>query len=721
MSEAGELPAAPMPRAASESDISSLRDDLRRLAASRLFWAGLALKVAAALLFGSHFATRWFAPFLYEFVHSHFRNPWQAFLTRGEPLAFPNGPGMLLVAATSWLPALAASFDPSSHFGLLLLRLPLLVADLAIFLLLLRWLRVDIKNVLVAYWLNPIVFYASYVHGQLDLIPTAILCAALFLVFTKRVTLGALVFGFAIATKLHLLIAAPLAAIYLFRLPGQHRAWLKFSLLVCATAAALYAIPASSAAFRTMVFGTAEAQKLWLATVSYSKGAPVLYLALAALMVGLMRFACYRKINRELTLMFLGALYLTLLALVPPGPGWFIWSVPFVAYLGARFSRVGGLILLGLSCAYLLYFFVSDPTVFLESLDPSFGPGFGAALAGKLALLLPGVFGAHGASIAWTLLFSTTVLAAYEMYRRGVQSNFIYGFRDESFMLAICGDSGAGKHTIGRDLALLLGSQISLIDGDDDHKWERGHRMWQRFSHLNPRGNRLDVQVEGLAALRGGGEIRRRRYDHEKGQFTAPVRVRPNDFIGLVGLHPLYLASQRALFHLKVFVDPHEELRREWKIARDMAGRGYTRERVLEQMAERAEDSSQFVRPQMVHADLVVRHLPREMPEVSSVAVEFELANQLESHLLIDALESVSGLKVEWRPETEPRDRVVFTGEIGPGELRAAADRLIPNLDELVEQDGWLPGGRGLVQLVLLHSVSSQLRAGRRLPELERP
>src|ERR1700733_1356935 len=98
-----------------------LRVELRLLRNNRLFWVGLALKIGCAALFGSHFATRWFAPFLYTFVHGKFAHPYAAFLAQGEPMAFPYGPGMLITMAIAWIPALFVSFDPASHFGLFLL------------------------------------------------------------------------------------------------------------------------------------------------------------------------------------------------------------------------------------------------------------------------------------------------------------------------------------------------------------------------------------------------------------------------------------------------------------------------------------------------------------------------------------------------------------------------------------------------------------------------
>jgi uridine kinase len=688
--------------------------ELRMLTKSRLFWVGLAIKTLAAFLFASHFATRWFAPFVYDFVHGHFGNPWEHALANGEPLAFPYGPGMLLFLSVSWIPALFTSFDPAGHLGIFLLRIPCLLSDVAICLLLMRWLRMHSRDVVLAYWLNPIVLYATYVHGQLDIIPTALLCVALYLVFTRRALAGGLVFGFALATKAHLMVAFPFVLVFLYRSRRPRTAWLSFGLAAAASTLLLYALPLTWPAFRTMVLGSSESRKLWSVVIPYGTTGLNVYAAPAALLVALLRFLSYRKLNRELTLMFIGALYVVLVALVPPQPGWFIWSIPFVAYLGARFTRTGRFALVALSGAYLFFFFVENPVVFLEAFDPTLGTGFGITTGARLAAAAPWFVGGHAASIAWTALFSTTALTAFEMYRKGVRSNSIYSFRDESFMVGIGGDSGAGKHTIGNDLSSVMGKAISLINGDDDHKWERGHAMWRRFTHLDPRGNLLSAQMESLAALRRGGDIHKRHYDHDKGRFTEALLLKPNDFVAIIGLHPFYLASQRQLFHLKIFVDTQEELRRSWKVARDIAKRGYTKEKVIEQIEQRMTDSVKYVRPQAKHADLVLRHGPADIPGETGVSMEVELASPLEPLALLDVLDQVPTLTVEWEPdEALTRDRIRIKGEADLAAVKLLALALIPNLEELTAHPdlGWQAGGRGIAQVVILHALSARLRS----------
>lgn len=686
-----------------------LRADLRELASSRLFQIGLVLKIVAAFLFGSHFATRWFAPFVASFVETG-QNPWETFLARGEPMAFPYGPAMLLLLSPVWVPARLFHFDPSGHVGLLLLRLPLLVADFGICLLLKRWVRLGSGDVLKAYWLSPIVFYAIYVHGQLDILPTALLCLALHLVFTRRIVEAGLVFGVALATKGHLVVALPFAIVHLYRQRHLRLGWLTFAAATVGTCLALYVVPASSAAFKTMVLGSAESRKVWAVGLPFGIPGLTLYAAPAALALAFLRFFSYRKINRELTISFLGVLYVGLVALVPPQPGWYIWSLPFVAYFGSRFSRSGRYAVALLSGAYLAYFFVADPVTFLEAVDPTLGAGTGARLAEQLTSFAPGPFSAHGASVALTVLFAAAGLTAFDMYRKGVRSNALYNFREQSFMIGIGGDSGAGKHTLAADLQKLFGATLSCVNGDDDHRWERGHAMWRSYTHLDPRGNFLGAQLESLTALRHGGDVAKRHYDHDRGRFTDPVLLRPNDFIAIVGLHPFYLASQRQVLHLKVFVDPSEELRRKWKVARDVKARGYTKEKVIAEIERRMADSVKYVQPQKRHADLVLQLL--EEPEgEDGIALQFELSNLLDPLHLFDALSQVPSLEVDWLPdESLERDRFVLRGTLDSEQMRLLAAAAIANVDELVLVDEWRSGSRGLAQLLVLYATSARLK-----------
>jgi len=86
--------------------------------------------------------------------------------------------------------------------------------------------------------------------------------------------------------------------------------------------------------------------------------------------------------------------------------------------------------------------------------------------------------------------------------------------------------------------------------------------------------------------------------------------VEPNDFIIVEGLLPLYTKLARACFEVAVFLNPPEDIRRRWKVARDTAKRGYSREQVLTELDRREIESATYIRPQQRFADIVVRFAP---------------------------------------------------------------------------------------------------------------
>jgi uridine kinase len=92
-----------------------------------------------------------------------------------------------------------------------------------------------------------------------------------------------------------------------------------------------------------------------------------------------------------------------------------------------------------------------------------------------------------------------------------------------------------------------------VINGDDYHRWPRGHQKWQVYTHLNVRGSDVHRQFEHAVALSAGHSIVKGVYDHGTGQFTQPQEVDPGEYILFCGLHALSLDSQRRMFDLKVF------------------------------------------------------------------------------------------------------------------------------------------------------------------------
>jgi phosphoribulokinase len=180
-------------------------------------------------------------------------------------------------------------------------------------------------------------------------------------------------------------------------------------------------------------------------------------------------------------------------------------------------------------------------------------------------------------------------------------------------MLAIAGDSAAGKTTITSGLVRALGEdRCTAVCVDDYHRYDRKERKSLPFTALHPDCNYVDIMEQQLQLLATGHPILKPVYDHHTGQLARPQYVAPTEFVIVEGLLPLHTKLAAACFDVTVFLNPSEEIRRKWKVKRDTTDRGYTREQVLAELESREPESEAFIRPQRRRADIVVRFGPVE-------------------------------------------------------------------------------------------------------------
>ncbi len=178
-------------------------------------------------------------------------------------------------------------------------------------------------------------------------------------------------------------------------------------------------------------------------------------------------------------------------------------------------------------------------------------------------------------------------------------------------MLAIAGDSAAGKTTLSHGLAQALGEdRATSVCVDDYHRYDRQERKGLPFTPLHPDCNYIAIMEQHLQLLATGQPILKPVYDHSDGSLTRPELIEPREFVIIEGLLPLHSKLSRACFDVTVYLDPPEEIRREWKISRDTGNRGYDAEQVLAELDRREPESEAFIRPQRPHADIVVRFAP---------------------------------------------------------------------------------------------------------------
>lgn len=178
-------------------------------------------------------------------------------------------------------------------------------------------------------------------------------------------------------------------------------------------------------------------------------------------------------------------------------------------------------------------------------------------------------------------------------------------------ILGIVGDSAAGKTTLTRGIAQVLGEEhVTVICTDDYHRYDRVQRAEMGISALHPDCNYLDIIQQHLSLLRTGQPILKPIYNHNTGMFDPPEYIKPTKYVIVEGLLGYSTRGMRDSYDVKVYLAPPEDLRHTWKIKRDTRKRGYNTEEVLEQLRKREPDSEAFIRPQRQWADMVVTFYP---------------------------------------------------------------------------------------------------------------
>ncbi|MBT5016189.1 phosphoribulokinase [Candidatus Peregrinibacteria bacterium] len=177
------------------------------------------------------------------------------------------------------------------------------------------------------------------------------------------------------------------------------------------------------------------------------------------------------------------------------------------------------------------------------------------------------------------------------------------------FIIGMGGDSGCGKKTMSDNLASIVGEEnLLVISMDAYHKWDREEMKTKTITHLNPGCNHLELALDHVKQFKEGKTVWKVIYDHATGKFTEPQKTEPRKFVLIMGLHPYHLREMRDLFDFRIFLSPDEDIRKRWKIYRDVKKRGYTPDEVVKILADRKPDSVGYIKAQEQYADLVINY-----------------------------------------------------------------------------------------------------------------
>ena len=649
------------------------------------------LKLILLLLFSSEYANKLFIPFINSFINNDFSNPWQFYFEHNLNLdSFPYHSLMLLILSP--FAVLSDLFDL-----IFLFKLPLFFADLGVLYVLLKSFPYHKNRVYIYYFLNPIIIYTTYIHSQLDIIPTALLFYGIYLLVLNKHKRSSLVFGFALATKIHIIIALPLIFFYLYKIKNIKIAF--NYILISLSIFLLLDLPfLFSDGFIQMVLLNSKQSLLF--DSFYAIGSVNILLPIAAMLSIYFHFFNQKKVNNDLLYFYFGILFTATIFFIYSGPAWYVWMIPFISmYFIKNDNKKSRLLYIGFIVSYLVFFIFFYKSDYIEILF----------MGNEINLKIDND---RFADIVFTLLEVFLVFIMYAFYKYGIKSNSIYG-KHLNLVIGIGGDSGVGKTTFLNSLQKLLGDKLLPIEGDAEHKWERGDNNWNKFTHLDPKANHIHKQSEAIYSLKHNEIIFRSEYEHSNGMFSTPKKVKPKEFIVISGLHPFYLPKLRKNIDFKIYIDTDESLRRHWKIIRDTKKRGYSTQNILEQIEARMDDAVKYIYPQKDYADMIIKYYPvnkftlGKEDELINLGLRIIFDANIHIEYVLDKLNCFftwdynSDLKSQYI-EIETKPQVSFE------EIAKAS---IENLKEITSADIiWESGYEGLVQLISLKMISEKLK-----------
>jgi uridine kinase len=657
-----------------------------------IFVNAIIFKIILAFLFSSQYSSELFLPFLNSASLVNW-NPWQLYYDKGILDAFPyHGLMFFLLVPFAFLGELFGS----SGF---LIKLPLIIADLSILIVLLKLLRNHENKVLFYYFLNPIIIYGTYIHSQLDIIPTALLFASIYFLTIQKTRTSSVFFGLAIVTKIHVVVALPLMAYYLYQKLSTLEVFKYF--VLSAVIALFFDFPfIFSDGFFYMVIANPKQSLLF--DSFYNIGSLSLLFPIAIIILVYLHLFNQNKLNHDLLFFYFGILFTSLISFIYPSPAWYTWMIPFVSIFFVKNQNQNkSLFLYGLfSLSYIIFFVF----FYISEYKDVYFLGREIDLKFRNENLI---------NISFTVLEVSLIAIMYAFYKYGIKSNSIYK-KQTNLSVGIGGDSGAGKSRLLLSLKHILGNKLLAIEGDAEHKWERNDLNWEKFTHLDPKANYIHRQAEAIFQLKQNQSIYRSDYNHKLGKFTKPELIEPREFIVIAGLHPFYTPKLRKNIDFKIFLDTDETLRKQWKIIRDISKRQYSKENITQQIERRTIDSKKYIYPQKQFADLIINYFPNNNfnPEIEDINLDIGLKITLSASIYVENLvKALNSKSVLWDYNDDLNSQYIILKNIPLNNFETLAWDTIENLNEVIDTNTkWDKGYDGLLQYLCLKIICEKLK-----------
>jgi uridine kinase len=622
-----------------------------------------------------------------------FVDPWSAWINnQGRSDAFPYG----VVMYVAFLPAVflykvIQTTDLELNFTYLM-GLTLLLFDY----ILLKLLDVfNSKNPNAWSWFaifSPLPIYISFIHGQIDLIPSLLMLISALFIFRSNWIAAGLFFGLAFSAKFSFALAIPFLVFYIVSSKARWSSGLAF---IRGTLPGLFLaiIPVVfSDGYRLMVLSTPEVLKTLDAQLDI--GISTIFLVPIVFLMLFFSFWNLIQVSPQVLISYIGTAYFAIALMQTSSVGWFYWSLPLIL-LALRESKFRTLLLLFLlQLTICLYFALRENHVILNPIGKVV---FWSAANIQLMALL----------FTFNCILGTFLLL--KVLKETLKFGDIYALSKKPLSVSIAGDSGVGKDTLSSDLAQLFGRQeVTLLLGDDYHLHERGESSWLTTTHLALEANDIETMGRDFKKLLNRESVVVKHYDHTIGRFTMPRKINSSQLVIVNGLHANMIPGSE-LTDLRIYMSMEDALRIELKLARDKNERKqFDQDKILQSISARIPDFEKFVKPQLAISDLQF-FLKRIPGTHNQVGIELISKN---SAFILEFKEAYNAVSLI--PATYSRSDGMIKLVMDPSYFTANDASLIFNvLVESPEQlfpirPSFVDGSRGLLSLISVVALAKK-------------
>ena len=647
---------------------------------------GIILRVSLSFLFLSHSES--FINYLAfaEFAYSNgFNNPYSN-IDNSNPYVLPY-PSLFLYLIS--IPIVISELFNINliHTGTIYFTALLIVLDLLVLKILTTWVgETNKQRLLYLYWLSPVLIYLTYVLASLDIVVLGIFFVSLDYLFRNKLLISSFALGVALSIKTVILLTLPFVLLYLLSHKTRFKDILVYFFVILATFIIANTQFLFTDSYLNTIFITSGQNRIFDTFINF--GGNNLYIIPALFILIIFRGALIRNFNRDLFMMYLAFAFGIFLIFIKPDINWYFWLLPHLLYF---YAKIGG------RSSYLFHFFQLAFFAFIIFNSSSFTYN---NISQETIM-----------NIVYTFLQVILLCNIIWVYNKGIQV-----FQDKKlvsvpFILGIGGNSGTGKTTLAESISKIFSKNFSLIlKGDDLHRWERGNKNWDNYTHLNPKANLIHEDISTLRTLRQSKDVKRKVYNHDTGSFDDNTLIQSKNLIIYEGLHPFFLENQRNEYDLKIMVLPDEQLNTHWKVIRDTKNRKKSFKDVFSQIEVRKNDYEKFIKSQIPHADIILSPFAKgKIKNIGDKNEDIKINYKLNINLpisiedILDKLEKFKKIKFEHNYLENGSQMLNISGDILNSELVQLNELNSKYLDDFGISNPEFPNGLyGLVVSIII-------------------